>query len=244
MRQIHEIQPYRLWIGAIEDVRDLRAALAAGVTAVVDVAGVDPAVSIPPPLLYCRFPLVDEPGNPQWLLRLAVSTTALLLGEQRPIMVACHQGMSRSVSVAAAALAAAQGNCPDACLEAVKRKASTMVSPGLWEEVKAVLGASVAEHDRITWAPGNPLKDGRLNNLPALVRDFRAGRVARGWRNNERWENRWLDLPVKPLGYYKEFSSGPGDPGALRIVLGQGGEVYVSCNHERRWQEVVGLPAK
>jgi|SRR5687768_13698571 hypothetical protein len=97
--------------------------------------------------------------------------------------------------------------------------------------------------DRVMWGPTNPFSDSRLINLPELVRDFRRGKLPDGWRGNKTWENRWLDLPPKPGNYYKEFYVGTAaDSGGLRIVLGQGGEVYVSGNHHRDWRQVVCMP--
>lgn len=97
--------------------------------------------------------------------------------------------------------------------------------------------------DRIMWGAGNPFSDPRLVNLPELVRNFRVGRLPLGWRGNKVWENRWLDLPVKPPGYYREFYMGTSEEsGDLRIVLGQGGDIYVSGNHHRDWRQVLGLP--
>jgi hypothetical protein len=94
--------------------------------------------------------------------------------------------------------------------------------------------------DRITWGAGNPLRDPRLLNLPALVRDFKKGKSA--WPVKV-FVNRWLDLPVKPLDYYHEYYSGPkGVAGLLRIVLGKGGEVYVTGNHYRDFRQIVGMP--
>jgi hypothetical protein len=140
-RQIQDVPPHLLWIGKASDVREMKEALHAGVTAVVDVACDEPAVNVPRTLVLCRFPLVDEPGNPDWMLRLALATTAQLLRQQRATMVACSLGMSRSVTVAAGALAVLSGRPPEDCLEDVKRNAQSAVSPGLWREVKAVLGA-------------------------------------------------------------------------------------------------------
>lgn len=241
VRKIAEIDPLRMWIGNVEDVRDIRAAVEAGVVALVDVAGVDPAITLLPTLIYCRFPLIDEPGNPTWLLRAAISTTAQLLGEQRPTMVACGQGMSRSVVIAAGALAVVRGLSPDSCLADVKRNASSMVSAGLWQEVKAALTGSDWQGEILTWGE-KPPDDFRLANLPALVRDFRAGRPVAGWRRNEVWANPWLDLPVRPLGYYRVFSvDGSGTIGARSLVLGQDGEVFVSGKHPRHWLKVDGI---
>lgn len=97
--------------------------------------------------------------------------------------------------------------------------------------------------DRIMWGAANPFSDPRLANLPALVRDFRAGRLPHGWGGNKPWENRWLDLPVKPGDYYREYYVGTSaESGDLRIVLGHGGEVYISGNHHHDWRQVVGMP--
>lgn len=243
MRRIHGIEPHVLWIGTVDTVRGLQQAVEAGVTAVVDVAGVDEAVSLPAGLHYCRFSLADDPGNPEWLLRAAISTAARLLIEQRPLLVACRQGMSRSVVIAAAALAFVRGDDPNSSLEDVKRDAPTMVSPGLWRDVRAVLQEFRPAWDRVNWEAGAPPGDTRLAKLPALLRDFRSGKLPEGWRGNEVWHNRWNDLPVRPPGYYREYYlATTAGPVALRVVLGQGGEVFVSGRHNRHWQEVIGLP--
>lgn len=95
----------------------------------------------------------------------------------------------------------------------------------------------------ITWGAANPFDDPRLAQLPVLVRDFRAGRLPKDWRGNKVFENRWQDLPLKPHGYYREYYVGSSpESGSLRIVLGNGGEVYVSGNHHRDWRQVVGMP--
>src|SRR5262249_23963189 len=76
----------------------------------------DTTVTVPRQLAFCRFPLVDGPDNPKSSLCAAVSTTALFLRQQRPTMVACSAGISRSVAVASAALAIVSGRNPDYCL--------------------------------------------------------------------------------------------------------------------------------
>lgn len=98
--------------------------------------------------------------------------------------------------------------------------------------------------DRITWGPANPFRDPRFTNLPQLILEFRAGRLPLGWCGNKVWENRWLDLPLKPPGYYREFYLGTSaESGNVRIVLGHGGEVYITGNHHRDWRQVVEIPA-
>ncbi|TEL31386.1 hypothetical protein IPC177_31060 [Pseudomonas aeruginosa] len=42
------------------------------------------------------------------------------------------------------------------------------------------------------------------------------------------------DLPVKPVGYYTEYvhpTPGVTGPGAQRIVVGKGGEMYCTADH-------------
>lgn len=94
--------------------------------------------------------------------------------------------------------------------------------------------------DRITWGAGNPLRDPRLANLPALVRDFKKGKSA--WPIKV-FKNRWVDLPFKPPGYYQEYYLGPKEvAGLLRIVLGKGGEVYITGDHYHDFRQIVGMP--
>jgi guanyl-specific ribonuclease Sa len=89
----------------------------------------------------------------------------------------------------------------------------------------------------------NPLGASRLSNLFMLVRDFRLGRAPFGWRGNRVFENRFGDLPTRAYGYYREFYLGASaESGSLRVVLGQGGEVYVTGNHYRDFIQVLHLP--
>jgi len=98
--------------------------------------------------------------------------------------------------------------------------------------------------DRVLWGAANPFSDPRLLNFPELVRGFRAGRLPFGWKGNKLFENRWGDLPPRPPGYYKEFYVGTSaESGDLRIVLGNGGDVYISGNHHTDWRQVIGLPS-
>jgi predicted protein tyrosine phosphatase len=56
-----------------------------------------------------------------------------------PTVVACGAGMSRAPTIAAAALALAIHKSPEDCLHDVASQHPADVSPGLWDEVKAVL---------------------------------------------------------------------------------------------------------
>ena len=136
---MRQILPYSLWLGHVGDVRDLRGVLAAGIAALVDLALNEPPAAVTRELVYCRFPLVDGSGNPTWLLRAAVETTAGLLREGVPTLVYCGAGMSRAPAVAAAAISLVSGDLPDACLTAVAQSGPSDVSPALWREIRAIV---------------------------------------------------------------------------------------------------------
>jgi guanyl-specific ribonuclease Sa len=95
--------------------------------------------------------------------------------------------------------------------------------------------------DRIVWAGEGTFSDSRLANFPQLIRDFRCGNY-HGW-HTKTFENREEGLPRKPYAYYREHYVGPQNvSGSLRIVLGTGGEIYVSGNHYLDFRQVVGVP--
>src|SRR3954470_4304935 len=98
---------------AIGDARDLSGLLSAGITAVVDLALNEAPVPLARELVYCRFPLIDGGGNPRWLLRTAVEAVAGFLRAGVPTLVYCGACMSRTPSVAGAAIALVRG-CPPA----------------------------------------------------------------------------------------------------------------------------------
>jgi protein-tyrosine phosphatase len=131
--------PCPLWVSHAGDARDTGAVLNAGLLAVIDLALAEPPVPVTRELVYCRFPLVDGPGNPPWLLRTAVNTVASLLRSGTPTLVACGAGMSRAPSVAAAAIAAVTGRPPEECLALVIAGVSRDISPGFWRELMACL---------------------------------------------------------------------------------------------------------
>lgn len=128
-----------LWLGHVGDVHDLRAVLATGIFAVVDLALNEPPATVTRELVYCRFPIVDGIGNPPWLLRAAVDCVAGLLHSRTPSLVYCANGMSRSPIIVAAAIARVRGCSPAEALELVAEPGPADVSPGLWAEVQTVL---------------------------------------------------------------------------------------------------------
>ena len=136
MRRIVE---FSLWVGHVGDMRDLRAVLATGILAVVDLAMNEPPATVTRELAYCRFPLVDGTGNPPWLLQAAIDCVAGLLRSDTPTLVFCGAGMSRSPCIAAAAIARVRGCSAEEALSEVATSGSVDVAPGLWSEVRAIL---------------------------------------------------------------------------------------------------------
>jgi protein-tyrosine phosphatase len=132
---MRQVLPYPLWFGNIGDARDLRSVLAADIAALVDLALDEPPVEVTRELVYCRFPLLDGLGNPSWLLRAAIDTTAALLRAGVPTLVFCSVGLSRSPVIAAAAIALVERQSLEECLQQVVQATVCDVSPGLWREV-------------------------------------------------------------------------------------------------------------
>ncbi|AMV24389.1 hypothetical protein VT84_08330 [Gemmata sp. SH-PL17] len=136
---MRQISGYPLWVGSVADIRDLRGVLSAGIEAVVDLALNEPVATVTRELVYCRFPLVDGAGNPHWVLRAAVEAVAGFVRAGVPTLVFCGAGMSRSPTIAAAALSVASNRMPGECLELVTGTGPHDVSAGLWNDVIAAL---------------------------------------------------------------------------------------------------------
>jgi len=135
---MRQILPHPLWIGHADDGRNYQQILEAGIQAIVQVAMDEPALQPPRELTYCRFPLIDGPGNERRLLYLAMVTVANLLEKNVPTLVCCSGGMSRSPVIAAAALAMVQQEKPDDCLRQIAEHHPHDVTAGLWIDVKNV----------------------------------------------------------------------------------------------------------
>ncbi|HEY1186723.1 MAG TPA: dual specificity protein phosphatase [Gemmata sp.] len=141
MRPVHG---YSLWIGSVGDIRNLRSVLSAGIEAVVDLALNEPVPTLTRDLVYCRFPLVDGAGNAPWVLRAAVETVAGLVRGGVPTLVFCGAGMSRSPTIAAAALSCVCDLTPIECLALTTGNGPSDISAGLWNDVVAVLSTATA----------------------------------------------------------------------------------------------------
>jgi protein-tyrosine phosphatase len=139
---VRQILPHSLWIGHAADGREYRRLLDAGIHAIVQLALEEPALQPPRELVYCRFPLVDGPGNDRKLLGLAVTTAANFLEQRVPLLLCCGGGMSRSPAIAAAALSMVYQQEPDECLKQVAEHHPADVLPGFWTDVKGCLVAN------------------------------------------------------------------------------------------------------
>lgn len=132
---MNQIKPYPLWLGHAGDGRDFRPALDAGIQALVDLSREEPPTEPPRELIYCRFPLLEGPGNDEYLLDLTLHTLAGLIRMRIPTLVCSSIGLSRSPAIAAAALALAHHEAPEDCLQRVAEQHRSDVSPGLWSEI-------------------------------------------------------------------------------------------------------------
>ena len=136
---MREIPGYSLWLGHAGDIRNLQTVMSAGIVAIVDLALEETPATVPRDCLYCRFPLLDGPGNSNGLLLAVIDTTASLLRSRTPTILWCGAGMSRSPAIAAGAMSIVTGRTPDECLSQLTRSGAADVSPALWREVKAAL---------------------------------------------------------------------------------------------------------
>ena len=132
---MRQIMLLRLWLGNAADGRDYRAALDAGVEAIVQLAAEEPPLQPPRDLIYCRFPIVDGPGNSPDLLNLAVTTVGNLIEKRVPLLVCCSFGLSRAPAIAAAAMAMVYQEGPEDCLLRIAKDIPADVAPGLWNDL-------------------------------------------------------------------------------------------------------------
>lgn len=136
MRQVAE---RALWLGNADDLRNPQAILAAGVEAVVELADSEQLATLPRELIRCRFPLSDGGFNPPWLLRLAIESGAAMVRARVPVLICCAAGMSRSVCVAAGAVALADGKPFAESLSSVIASGPADISPVLLRQLQEAM---------------------------------------------------------------------------------------------------------
>jgi protein-tyrosine phosphatase len=137
---VRAVIPNALWISNAREARDVRAVLALGIAAVVDLAIEEPPIAFPRDVVYCRLPLVDGAGNPPAVVKAAVETTANLVRGEVPTLVTCGGGMSRSPAIVAAALARLERASLQESLERVAASGPHDVSAAFWRDVLEASG--------------------------------------------------------------------------------------------------------
>jgi len=135
---IRNVHSNLLFVGNAMDARDLRLLYDTGIRAVVDLAINEAPAQLGRELIYCRFPINDGDGNPDWLLAIAIRTIAAMIRNEIQTVVACSAGMSRAPTVAAASIALLTNRDPDECLIEIITDAPNDVSPILWKHIKRV----------------------------------------------------------------------------------------------------------
>lgn len=133
---MRRIDGFALWVGTARDARDIKGVLDAGLEAVVDLALMCEPARPTRELVYLRFPLVDGADNPPWRIASAIRAVESLVRFEVPALVACDGGMSRSLVVAAAALALVTARPPDEMLARVAAGGAADVHPRLWDDLK------------------------------------------------------------------------------------------------------------
>jgi ribonuclease T1 len=85
-----------------------------------------------------------------------------------------------------------------------------------------------------------------VQKLPAEARQTLALIRANGpfpyQQDGRTFNNREKHLPLKPQGYYREYTvktPGARDRGARRIVTGKGGDYYYTDDHYRSFRRIV-----
>ncbi len=136
---MREIVPSILWLGNAQDAT-MENVMANEISAVVDLAMEELSPNLPRGTLYYRFPIVDGEQLRSHVLRLAIESLSSLLENEIPTLIFCSAGMSRSPSVAAAALSLVdQGKLEDHLQKVVEGHPHD-ISPTLWNDIKIALG--------------------------------------------------------------------------------------------------------
>ncbi len=135
---MRQVPGYPVWIGHRGDLRDPRSISAAGISFLVDLAIDEPVPQVSRELAFARFPLYDGAGNEAWLVRAAIDTCVFALRSNQTLMVMCSSGLSRSPSIAAAAISVHYSLPPGECLKLTTAECGD-VSPSFWAKAIEVL---------------------------------------------------------------------------------------------------------
>jgi protein-tyrosine phosphatase len=128
-----------LWLGNTSDLRDIRAVLKTGVTAIIDLAIEEPLPSLPRTTNYCRVVLTDDGENNPANILAAILAAGALVDGGHAVAICCNAGLNRSLAIAAATLARLSGKSAAECLELVATVKHVDVNPALWNQVVGVL---------------------------------------------------------------------------------------------------------
>lgn len=137
---MREIIPRQFWIGNATEARQILPVTSLQVEAVLDLAANELPVQFPRELVYCRFPISDGAENNQTVLLAALTVTSHFVRNLTPTFIYCSAGMSRSVAIAAGAIALAEGAVADNVLSRITSTGAHDVSPALWSEVRRLVG--------------------------------------------------------------------------------------------------------
>lgn len=135
---IREIVDSPLWIGPSAVLDDPRSVCDRGIEAVVCVAPEPLPQRWPRDLTYIRVPLSDDGENAAESLHRAVEITSGLITGGVPTLTVCSMGHSRSIAIAAAAIAACEGAAPDDVLRRITAQMPADISPALWDSLKRI----------------------------------------------------------------------------------------------------------
>ena len=135
---MREVIAGKMWLGNFLDLHNLTKIHEAGIQAIVDLARDEKPAQPSRELIYIRTPIVDGSGNSAQRLALAIQSTATLISQGTPTIIACSAGMSRSPAILAAALALHYGKSPDSVLDGLIVDNPCDLSPTLWIDTKVV----------------------------------------------------------------------------------------------------------
>lgn len=127
-----------VFVGNAIEARDIRLLYANQVAAVLDLAANEAPACLGRDHIYVRVPILDGEGNGDRELELAILTLVQLIRSGVKTLVACSAGMSRSPSIAAAAMALATNRTLDDCIASVTSHGPSDLSPALWNQVRKV----------------------------------------------------------------------------------------------------------